>query len=98
MRAALPTGASLWPCCSVSSGERTRCARSVAASRVAGARQQALAPDTILVFDRGSLDFAWLARLTETGVFFITRLKDGTAYDVMERHAVPTQGGVVVDE
>ena len=62
------------------------------------ARQQTLALDTILVFDRGSLDFAWLARLTETGVFFITRLKDGTAYDVMERHAVPTQGGVVVDE
>ncbi len=62
------------------------------------ARQQTLALDTILVFDRGSLDFAWFARLTETGVFFVTRLKDGTAYDVIERHAVPTQGGVVVDE
>ena len=62
------------------------------------ARQQSFAPGTILVFDRGYLDFAWFSRLTATGVFFVTRLKDGTAYDVVPRHAVPTQGGVVADD
>ena len=62
------------------------------------ARQQTFAPGTILVFDRGYLDFAWFARLTETGAFFVTRLKGGTAYDVVARHAVPAQGGVVADE
>ncbi|MBI2188530.1 MAG: IS4 family transposase [Acidobacteria bacterium] len=62
------------------------------------ARQQTFAPGTILVFDRGYLDFEWFARLTETGVFFVTRLKDGTAYDVVARHAVPARTGVVADD
>jgi hypothetical protein len=62
------------------------------------ARQQTFAPSTILVFDRGYLDYAWFAQLTQAGVFFVTRLKEGTAYDVVQQHAVPTQGGVVADE
>ena len=62
------------------------------------ARQQAFAPGTILILDRGYVDFGWFARLTETGVFFVTRLKEGMAYDVVKRHAVPAVGGVVADE
>lgn len=31
-------------------------------------------------------------------MFFVTRLKDGTAYDVVKPHAVPDRGGVVADE
>jgi hypothetical protein len=62
------------------------------------ARQQTFAPGTILVFDRGYLDYAWFAQLTDAGVFFVTRLKDGTAYEVIDRRPVPIQGGVVADE
>lgn len=62
------------------------------------ARRQTFAAGTILVFDRGYLDYAWFARLTETGVFFVTRMKDNTAYTAIERHAVPTQGGILADE
>jgi len=62
------------------------------------ARQQAFAAGTILILDRGYVDFGWFARLTEAGVFFVTRLKDGTAYEVVKRHAVPSVGGVVADE
>ena len=62
------------------------------------ARRQTFEPGTILVFDRGYLDFEWFARLTDTGVFFVTRLKEGTAYEVIEHRPVPTQGGVVADE
>jgi hypothetical protein len=62
------------------------------------ARQQAFAAGTILILDRGYVDFGWFARLTEAGVFFVTRLKDGTAYDVVKRHPVPSVGGVVADE
>ncbi len=40
------------------------------------ARQQPFARGTILVMDRGYLDFAWFAQLTEAGVFFVTRMKD----------------------
>jgi Transposase DDE domain len=62
------------------------------------ARQQTFVPGTILILDRGYIDFAWFARLTTTGVFFVTRMKDGTAFDVVKRHAVPGRGGVVADE
>ena len=48
--------------------------------------------------DRGSLDFSWFAQLTEAGVYFVTRLKDNTAYDVVTKQPVPSTGGVVADE
>lgn len=53
------------------------------------ARQQTYAPGTILVMDRGHIDFAWFAQLTEAGVHFVTRLKDNTAYAVVEARPVP---------
>lgn len=62
------------------------------------ARHQTFAPGAILVFDRGYLDFEWFARLTETGVYFVTRLKESTAYEVIQRQPLPTRGGVVADE
>jgi hypothetical protein len=62
------------------------------------ARQQGYAPGTILVMDRGYVDFAWFAQLTETGVHFVTRLKESTVYDVVNERPVPSTGGVVADE
>jgi len=62
------------------------------------ARQQTFPPGTILVFDRGYLDFTWFAQLTLSGVFFVTRMKDGTAYDVVARQPVPERGGVLADD
>ena len=61
-------------------------------------RRQTFAPGTILVMDRGYIDFAWFARLTDLGVFFVTRLKTRTAYDVVQAHDVPSRGGGGADE
>ncbi len=61
------------------------------------ARQQTYAPGTILVMDRGYVDFAWFAQLTEAGVHFVTRLKDSTAYEVVDARPLPATGGVVAD-
>jgi hypothetical protein len=61
------------------------------------ARQQTYAPGTILVMDRGYLDLAWFAQLTEAGVVFVTRMKDNAAYTVVAARPVPTRGGVVAD-
>ena len=36
------------------------------------ARQQTFSPGTILVFDKGYIDFAWFTELTAAGVFFVT--------------------------
>ena len=62
------------------------------------ARQQRFAPHTILVFDRGYVDFTWFAALEAAKVYFVTRLKAGTAYEVVERRPIPSRGGVIADE
>ena len=62
------------------------------------ARQQRFAPHTILVFDRGYVDFTWFAALDAAKVFCVTRLKEGTAYEVVERRPLPTRGRVFADD
>jgi hypothetical protein len=53
---------------------------------------------TILVMDRGYVDYAWFGQLTEQEVFFVTRMKEGAAYKVVEKRSVPERGLVVRDE
>jgi hypothetical protein len=48
------------------------------------ARQATYAPGTILIVDRGYVDFGWFATLDAAGVYFVTRLKDRTAYTVID--------------
>lgn len=62
------------------------------------ARTLRFPPGTIVVFDRGYADFAWFAALDATGAFFVTRLKDHVAYEVVKRHPVPERGPVRADE
>ena len=50
------------------------------------------------MFDRGYLDIAWFAQLTETGVYFVTRMKETLLYEAVNCLDVPSQGGVVADE
>ena len=62
------------------------------------ARQGTYPRGTILIMDRGYVDFGWFATLDRAGVYFVTRLKDRTAYTVIDRRPVPTRGGVVADD
>jgi len=62
------------------------------------ARRLRFAPGTILVMDRGYLDFAWFAQLTAHGVFFVTRPKHNTAYTVVEARPVVERSLIVADE
>lgn len=61
------------------------------------AREWKIAPGTVIVFDRGYTDFRWFRALTERGVFFVTRLKRGTLYEVIEERSVPQRSGVLRD-
>jgi IS4 transposase len=61
------------------------------------ARQQTFAPGTILVFDKGYIDFRWFAALTQAGVFFVTRLKAAADYRVVERRVPPRARGILAD-
>ena len=49
-------------------------------------------PGTILVMDRGYVDYAWFGRLTAQGVFFVTRMKESATYKVIERRETPVAG------
>lgn len=50
-------------------------------SDIAVARTLRLPARSLLVFDRGYTDYAWFAQLDDEGVWFVTRLKQGAAYD-----------------
>jgi len=56
------------------------------------ARTLRLDPGTILVMDRGYVDYAWFGRLTAQDVYFVTRLKESATYKVVEKRAVPAGG------
>ena len=53
---------------------------------------------TIVVMDRGYVDYAWFGHLTTNRVFFVTRLKDNAVYRVVERRRVPEHSQVRRDE
>jgi hypothetical protein len=61
------------------------------------AREWDFPPGTIIVFDRGYTDFRWFRSLDERGIFFVTRLKRKTLYEVVEERPVPQRRGVIRD-
>jgi hypothetical protein len=62
------------------------------------ARQHRFAPGTILLFDRGYLDFQWYAALTAAGVFFVTRLRCNARYRVVGRRPRLPHRGILADQ
>jgi hypothetical protein len=62
------------------------------------ARTLSFAPGTIVVVDRGYVDYAWFSRLIEQGVFFVTRTKAGMSLRVVETRPVAEKSVVVADE
>ena len=62
------------------------------------AKSLAFSPDTVLVVDRGYLDYTLYAHWTEQGVWFVTRERCNADYHVLEQRAVPTKSGVICDQ
>jgi IS4 transposase len=67
-------------------------------SEVAVARSLHLEPGTILVIDRGYNDYEWFAEMSREGVFFVTRMKSNTVYQVEEECEIPAKGNVRRDQ
>ena len=61
-------------------------------------RQWEFAPGTILVFDRGYTDYNWFERLTQQGVYFVTRLKTNADIIEVEDLNLPQRKGLVSDQ
>jgi hypothetical protein len=61
-------------------------------------RRRSYARGTILVMDRGFVDFGWFGQLNQNGVVFVTRIKTDTRYEVVEHRPVVAGSGVISDE
>jgi len=53
-------------------------------------------PGDLLIFDRAYLDYAWLYRLHRNGVWFVTRLKSNSCYEVIKEQAA--SGPILADQ
>lgn len=55
-------------------------------------------PGSIVAMDRAYNDFELFGRWTRGGVYFVTRMKEGTAYEVVEFRDVPQNRSILADE
>jgi hypothetical protein len=68
------------------------------ASELKVARTFRFEPGTIVVFDRGYVDYKWYQQLTDEGVFLVTRLRHDAHYRVIEKREVPKNRNILKDE
>ncbi len=61
------------------------------------ARRMRFDPGSVLIMDRGYIDYEWFVPLTRHAVYFVTRLKDNASFDVVEKRPVPARGNVLKD-
>jgi hypothetical protein len=65
---------------------------------VKAAWQRAFAPGTIVVDDRGYNDYRLFAEWTDSGVCFVTRMKDNTQFEVVEEREPPQNRNMLKDQ
>jgi hypothetical protein len=65
---------------------------------VKAAWQIDFAPGTIVVDDRGYNDYRLFSDWTESGVYFVTRMKDNALFDVVEEREPPQNRNIVKDQ
>ena len=53
---------------------------------------------TVVVMDRGYIDYEWFVQLTHQGVYFVTRLKDNAAFTVVESRPIPAGSNIIKDQ
>jgi len=57
-----------------------------------------LNPGSIVAMDRGYIDYALFGRWSMAGVFFVTRLKDNAAFEVVEECEIPQNRNIRADQ
>jgi hypothetical protein len=57
-----------------------------------------LNPGSIVVMDRGYNDYALFGKWTDEGIYFVTRLKDPAAYQVLEAGPLPANRDIRADQ
>ena len=64
---------------------------------VKAARLLDMRPGSIVAMDRAYNDFALFSKWTDAGVYFVTRLKSDTVYEVVEEREVPKGRNILED-
>jgi hypothetical protein len=67
-------------------------------SDIKAARRLRFERGTVVVMDRGYIDYEWFVQLTHQGVYFVTRLKDNAVFTVVENRPVPTGSNIRKDQ
>lgn len=62
------------------------------------ARKMRFERGTIVAMDRGYIDYAWFERLSDDGVFFVTRMKSNAVSYVVEDHELPHRRNLLSDQ
>jgi hypothetical protein len=65
---------------------------------IKAARRLTLNPGSIVAMDRAYNDFTLFGTWTKQGIYFVTRMKDNTLYEVVERYNAPLNRSIVSDE
>ncbi len=58
----------------------------------------ALDPGTIIVIDRGLVDYALWSFWTQQGVYFVTRLKENADYHIVQKNPIPENSNILKDQ
>jgi hypothetical protein len=67
-------------------------------SDVVTARHFTLPSGSIVAVDRAYCDFELFFQWTNSGIFFVTRLKDNAAYEVIHNRPIPQRGNILADQ
>lgn len=67
-------------------------------SELIAGRQFDFPKTSIVVFDKGYVDYGWYKSLTDKGIFFVTRLRPNAIYRVIERKPVDPSCGLTSDQ
>lgn len=67
-------------------------------SDVRAARGIRFAPGTLLIMDRGYVDFKWMWELAQQGIYFVTRMKKGCQFKVREWEKTNRTQGIIADQ
>lgn len=62
------------------------------------AKKISLPPSSIVAMDRGYNDYRLFASWTESGIYFVTRMKGNATYQVVEENLIPITGNVLSDQ
>lgn len=62
------------------------------------ARKVPLTPVSIVTMDKGYNDYRLFASWTESGIYFVTRMKDNAVYNVVEERSVPRHKNILSDQ